>query len=512
MNKRLIDKILKTLPIGWYLGAKVPVTIDDEPGSYTNLVTQEIHLSYQNLRPAMDKLGDDDKEHYEENVRCLLYHELSHVILTNRDIDDFCTDPHGYNTEMRHTIMNVFEDERIETLNRRMFLHVDFKRFIKAVCGYIPGTKPTSAYEAFFYTVRFREGKPEFVERVSAIIKEHANLAAVCGSTSNYIKYWDDVLSLYAGIENDFLASAKKDESKADKSESGSKSDEDGKPNNSESPNESKSDDAAAATEAAKNEDGKMTAGINHDAILTPEQFKAVVKRILSCYRNPKMDESIRRIIKNKLNKDNMMKGGSTGYSGKVSPMLVANDYNGTCRWFNKKQGDSLKQGSKLHLNLFIDRSSSFHDNDTSVNMILSSLDALELSEPAFSYSLVVMNERNEYIENHRNYLFCSNGGNCFDDTIIPVYRKLQTADKNASVRNIFLFDGDAWSDCFKYDRINKVNHVLAAIDNVTNTFISDRDNDWAMRRFLKKSKVIISEAFVAELTKNIMLALDSMM
>ena len=59
----------------------------------------------------------------------MLYHELSHVILTPRTI-------FVRRNEEERDIINIFEDERIETLLQKFYIKVDFKDFVKQFNGW----------------------------------------------------------------------------------------------------------------------------------------------------------------------------------------------------------------------------------------------------------------------------------------------------------------------------------------------------------------------------------------
>src|SRR5574344_118919 len=110
----MIKSIAEGLPIGLYAKRRIPVAIDEEePTSYYNPVSDEIVISSKIIQEGLKHVHK--KKDIEPAVRSMLYHEVSHSILTpNR---------------MKMTDwMNIFEDERIETILGDYFLDVDFKK------------------------------------------------------------------------------------------------------------------------------------------------------------------------------------------------------------------------------------------------------------------------------------------------------------------------------------------------------------------------------------------------
>ena len=110
----------------------------------------------------------------ETAVRTILYHEVSHLILTPCEVLAGVSKWLNINFD----ILNIFEDERIETILRTYYMRTDFKKFIKLVCKH--DTAPKNAMEAFFNVVRFREGKKEFVDMVQDIIDEYHTIDSSC--------------------------------------------------------------------------------------------------------------------------------------------------------------------------------------------------------------------------------------------------------------------------------------------------------------------------------------------
>ena len=81
-----------------------------------------IIISYPKILKAYEKSNKELE--LEVIVRTLLYHEVSHAILTPilTDLDDFS-----------FTNFNIFEDERIEVLEDKTFLDVNFKGLLQTL-------------------------------------------------------------------------------------------------------------------------------------------------------------------------------------------------------------------------------------------------------------------------------------------------------------------------------------------------------------------------------------------
>ena len=188
ISHTMIEEILRTLPIGYYLGARTPVIYEKAGGSYCNLVDGTIHVSGETVIKALDKAGAEElkADELEEATRTILYHELSHVIMTPVALKP-------------NKIRNCFEDERIETLLGKYYLGVNFKKAVFNVNDWSADWQPKDAFTYFYGIVRFRQGPEHFVKRVASIINRNAKLRADADSysTEQYAneieRFWNDV-------------------------------------------------------------------------------------------------------------------------------------------------------------------------------------------------------------------------------------------------------------------------------------------------------------------------------
>ena len=190
LNVNLCNTIAQTLPTGYYCGRKVGVSVTsdkfDTPSRY-NPQTDTIEISYGKIEESVKTLADG-KMTAECAVRSALYHELSHVLLT------------PYHMDRDDEVLNCFEDERVETLLNDYYMDVNFKQQLFNLKGETPNINPLDPMSKFEALVRYRYGKPEFLERVKQIINEYAQLNATV--PHNY-KYENAIYELYNDVKED---------------------------------------------------------------------------------------------------------------------------------------------------------------------------------------------------------------------------------------------------------------------------------------------------------------------
>ena len=95
------ETILNTLPIGFYTGRRIDTTLDAKvETSFYSPAEDKIVISYPIIAQRCKQISEDVDE--EGAVRGMLYHEVSHAILTPA-------------TLQASIPVNIFEDERIES-------------------------------------------------------------------------------------------------------------------------------------------------------------------------------------------------------------------------------------------------------------------------------------------------------------------------------------------------------------------------------------------------------------
>ena len=194
-----VNHVLATLPVGYYLGRNIPVTLSEGQKSFFNPVADKITIGYAFIAEAFKKVTDGKYNvDVEEVVRGLLYHEISHVVLT----PDALWDASGFRNKRK---VNIFEDERIETLLAKTYMNTNFKKNIVFLNSYDGTTEPKTADDAFYHVVRYHHGKKEFIDRVANIIRQYAHINKMYGTNigrEDYYKYNDTIKNELRMIES----------------------------------------------------------------------------------------------------------------------------------------------------------------------------------------------------------------------------------------------------------------------------------------------------------------------
>lgn len=472
-----IIAIALTLPIGLYAKRRVSVSVvDGEQTSYYNPITDEIIISADIIKQALTKVNDDDD--IEKAVRSMVYHELSHAILTPSSLH--ITDA-----------VNVFEDERIETLLQNYYLDTDFKKQVYSVNGFeseadIP--TPSTPMEKFYTTVRFRIGEEEHLKEVDKLIEKYKSFSRDTNRWELY-EYPRDINNLYYLITGEYPRNSESkryitidfgdggDGSAETKNRKSKREEKDGK-------------DGASAPES--NTGGEPAHG---RAIMSNKEIEAVFNHVLNenKYYDSKLTAELEMLIEN-FNKKNNSGASFTSYSGVFNPRLAGNE---NYRYFERIANvNGANKFGTFHLNLFIDESGSFYASEPAMNTLLRSLTEIEKRNKNFSLDVVFCGMGERIITDKRNRTFKASGGNRLDKKTYEIFRKLQKP--NTYNYNIACFDGDACSDGGRSD------HGFGAFNHSNCTIISDTDNKRYIDTDVSSAKVIYTKRYAEELIKNV--------
>lgn len=482
-----IENVLKTLPIGYYIGRNVPVTLTHEESSYYTPMNDKINISYPMLHKVMAKIENKlNLENIETLVRTLLYHEISHAFITPKDL-------------RMNQIINIFEDSRIETLCKDYYLDVDFKQLLMLVNNWNGLTSKdgatstaTTSMSAWYELIRYHIGKPIFLVRAAKIIRKYANLHRFSSWYANY-KYSNEVNALYNDVKLDF-------ELMKNKSSISNNTNENELENNT--PDENLTNKQREIKELQELLDTKSENEINDMlddlSIMQNNDIKQIFANA-QIYVNTSMHERLFNIISTnrRITKNNA--SAINAYSGVFNPRsVVRDDY----KWFvqQNRQGN-VKHYSKIKLNLFIDNSGSFGDNENIINTLLFTLQKLEKQDPNFSFDLVTMNM--EFVLRQKNDRIIE----CYGTNNIPPSAKYvvkQVQDKHSTNYNVVLFDGFAFSGA-RYP-----NEKAFGIFNIANTvmILEDSNRDYA-NAHCKNTKRIYTTSYAEELIDQVCIALS---
>lgn len=501
-----IKSVTESLPIGLYAKRRIPIAVDEEAhtSSY-NPISDEIIISSRVIQEGLKHIHK--KRWLETAVRSMVYHEVSHAILTPSTI-------------VMNDCINIFEDERVETILKDYFLDVNFKQNVLYTNGFRsvdeipdPTTNPIPMMK-FYAVVRFGLGKKEWQDKIDALIKKYSKMNSSADRWRAY-SYVDDIYNLYreiTGVEppkedEEFCSSPVPydtgegesedgdDEGESSPSNSGEKADAEDGDEGEESEGDSKEDGAESDDTAddGGDESGSPTHG--RDNPLNKKELDTLIKNtfVNNKYVDTKLTEELSMILEN-FSKKNNSGSALAGYSGTFNTRaIVREDY----KYFERKASvnGSNKYGT-FHLNLFIDESGSFWRSEDKMNTLLRSLTDIEQKNPNFTMDVVFCGISERVVKNKRQRVFKAEGGNRLDKKTYEIYRKLQRP--NTYNYNIACFDGDACSDGGRGD------HGFGAFDHNNCVIISDRDNARYISADVHTARVVYTNNYTAELVKNV--------
>ena len=547
LTKELLQHYINKVPIGYYVGRNVDVTIGDKDDTYFDLVKGSIVISYPTIKDNARLIKTDADA--EKSVRHLIFHELSHALLTPRIL----------HIDM---VLNVFEDERIESILKNYYLDTDFKAFVKKLNGF-KNQPPENEWDAWYQLVRYRRGPVYFLSRVHEIIDDYTHLDIAVSRIDTEIRssirnYEAEVNRLYEEFVKWYNQTNPSD-LKIDKSlkdlmqngEGNGQSDDKnsqqiqvgtGLLNANNNQSDSNKDDLDKALqkllesfkdskkdslmEVPKVDDkaNKFANVSSIEAIDVNEGDYDDLYTIIDdsndkaggLWHRPgkdddkakqKADKAVFDMIDSLISllKTTRKNNGSSiaAYSGVINPRNVIRDDYKYFMQQNRKGHASVY--SKMHLNMFIDCSASFKDNDEKVNTLLWALTKFERAVPDFSYDLISCGV-GQKLRPKYNRTQSSYDGTVLTDDIFDMFKKQQFT--NAVNMNIVLYDGKV-NHLHKYKTTGKcIESNWEAFNDVNTVIIVDDSNEDAVNKFCPLAHKIISKDYVEELYKNTYAAL----
>lgn len=501
------QSIMETLPIGYYAGRRISVTLNKEgESSYYSPMEDSIVISYPMIAQGLEETCQDTD--IEMATRAMFYHEISHAILT----------PNISNSYRKVTkVQNTFEDERIETLLDNYYLNVDFKDNLYRVTGGPYNAKDADA--AFFNAVRFRLAPKDILKEIENIISDYSELNRN-SSNWDWYRYCDKIDYLYQKIAKRF---AENPEDFRPQNGAGSEPSENqmdslkGTPSEQNGATEGEGNDSFASQ---NNADAKKTGTVhnNQEGIgrsiknpLSKSQIEDMMKKI---FNNPyhisteyyKQVEDFKHkveMILSNFKKKNSGGSGINAYSGIFNPRAIRRD---DYRYFDRAistQGNN-KFGT-CHLNLFIDCSGSFHYSEALTNSLLYALSDLEKRNRIFTMDVAFCGEGVHVCESKKERSMTASGGNWLPENLKETFLSMQKP--NTCNYNIVLFDGDAFSDSHLSRADRK--KTFKAFDYKQTTVITDSDNEEYMEPGFTSAKVVVTKNYTDELILHITNALQ---
>ena len=497
----MCEAILKTLPVGYYCGRRIPVNFDGAAEtSYYVPMEDAIYISFPIIKKGVERLPEGSD--LEQSVRSMLYHETSHAILTPPSLIANCS-------EERAQVLNIFEDERIETLLRDYYMNVDFKKQLYSITGG-PVNPPKNVMQYFYNAVRFGNcPEKKWLNKIDELMNRYKkiNRNSDIWTTDRYNcevwrLYYDMCHAMpsmpteCAGFDGDIAENTNGGEGP----ETGSK----------ECENES------VSTEKSENKStGDCTGALAHGISINSSEIAELidkglsVKNALSESQQKQVSdfEKMVNMLFTNFNKKTGSGSGINSYSGVFNPRATMRD---DYRYFERSivSNGNNKFGS-LHLNLILDRSGSFYYNQDLTNAIIQALSNIEHRNKNFKMDIFFINEDIKKAETLKDREMNCNGGNRIPEKTAELFRKAQLP--NTFNYNIVLFDGDAFSD--EYDiTLAERQKKFKIFDKKQTYLITDSDNKRYMHKPFTAAKVIVTSNYTDELIKNLSRAFKTML
>lgn len=511
------EDVLKTLPVGYYLGHPVATRLDPKGDTtYIELDCERITVSFANIADACKNAPDSyDRETV---IRSLFYHEISHAIMTPANLmhylsgpsfrdsiikkfaatlpasnrknakkikNQFAIPPENLAYIMSHLrdIVNIFEDERIETILSSYYMNVDFRRLVVLLNG-----DPKAIYDhdpmgRFFAIVRYRYGDQTLAEKVQQLIK--ANRAINNNSESHMcLNYVVSIVWFMHLVMQTMPKQSAQDNNQSKLQQSDDKT-------NQKAPEQPAQDEPLPLTDAEITQIAKESEPFKED--FDGEANKIKIKDLFQKRStNPQaaaVEAKVNKILMTALNRQKNLSGGSHGYAGRIDPRAVANrDY----KWFAKKnQGSAVKRFNKVRFNLFVDSSGSFCSSQAAVNALICALKKIESDNHDFSVRVAHCGDGTQLTQSDDPYVECKGCSFLSADTK-DKYDSLQTP--NATNVNIVVFDG--------LMRGIKDNTVYKAFNHPNCVIVTDGSNEQFIDIYAPHAKsVIVSENYAGVFT-----------
>lgn len=489
-----IKSIVDTLPIGYYFGSGLPVKVDNvAETSYIDLKNLEIVISTKNIKNVDEK-----------NIRPVLYHELSHAILTPEKLFEIYMGPETKN------IMNIFEDERIETILKNYYIDCNFAKNIYTVNGITKADElnPKNEIEYFYKIVRFRVSKKWNIE-IDKIIKKYkkmdrnADMSVVCS-------YKQDVIDLYCKIAEEFIKIQEQQE-EAEKSKKQSK-------------------DATEKSEIEQKEAKKSEEKQEAQQQEEEQQFKELKQALKNEIEKAKMEnssnykEQFKKLFDSKNKLGNQEGGLKLNYgSNKINLKNYCKDNKNNYRFFEKsKHSDLGNQKKKIVLNLFIDASGSYISNVYETNKIINALREIECQNLKVNVYRMHTDSRIEKVNESFETHYDSNlAGDHFwiSNSINKINQLTQPSDYN-----VILFDGSVdyvklgrqkkyVNSCINLRGLEPINkEAFKYLNRSNNIIISDFENQDNLNKYCKNCLKVFTSDYTNELFKNIYTLLNNLL
>ena len=494
-----VQKIFKTLPIGYYIGRNVDASLEMTETSYYNFIQDKVVVSYLNIADMVKKIKNPDN--LEKAIRGCLYHELSHVLLTPfkvyKDIQfekSFCAECReiAKNHKKYRDIFNIFEDERIETILKNYYIDVNFKEnvFLVNQITKKEAEKFTCKDELqyFYNIVRFDVGPKDLILEKYNIIKKYSYI----NSTDKFDwtdillrlvkklqtnRYLLDILEFYDKCVASFNQTIEKNNKENEENEE------------NKNMNNIDKDIDKDIKEIMENIDSHLKIIFNN--------FNRDHRDIKELFDGKEIYNRMKKVLDQTKTRKSIFGGSHKTYSGHLDPRQVSKlDY----KWWNQKFTEGEKKYDKIKMNFIIDNSGSMINNTIIINKFLNALYKFKKDTNNFEFNIMFQSYYPIIINNNNPIIYEANGAaSRFNNDFREAYLKLQSP----KCYNLIVLDGRFSDFCNAFELFNK-----------SNTFIiSDLDNrDIINQKSYKAHKILVSKDYANVFIDNVVKAINTLL
>ena len=544
--KSLIKNEIKKIPLSYYAGFAIDMKADDNAQtSYCDVENRQIVIATNQLslvdNVTLDNIMNDEVK-LNSVVRGVVYHELSHAILTPKELlpyafkeapkmqifNNIKTLIPSFGLSDVKNLINIVEDERIETTFKNMFMNVNFKKNIKLIANYdaCMTNKNINAFSEFFNMVRFRTFSNELnkaanIYLAGSVLLEDASrnvkkclkyaLAAEMSSYKNCSEYclnsyvFDILIAFYYVAELIDCINTLKEQQQNQQSQEGENEQEQNNNKESQADNTKQEQEEQEKQEQEQEEQEKQEQEQEQEEQLENkgasckeimEGFKKALVTMFQLKDSSLISKQLEPILK-KHNKEGLTESGSYGYSGRIDPHKIARNAcqaEDNYKWFARSFGDTKNNKKPLLINMFLDSSGSYADNVPMTQQIIEAV--LNTSKTGlFKANIFSVEYGVNQIYNAKEFV---DGGNtliCASD-LITIKKAIN--NPNYDVLNILMFDGcigeghrfwhlfNSNNNYIIYEKGNKV-VVEYYCDKANKSFVKEGDfTDKIVDNFLK--------------------------
>lgn len=477
-----IQHIVDSVPISYYCGQRISLCLEsDIQASNYNFFTQAIQIALRQIIIALNSIDDTDNESIEEIIRSLVYHEVSHAMLSPAELfeKDYIMRRVKRIVPLKifHSLINIAEDERIETTMQNFFYGINFKRLVALMNTKFKIDNPVAE---FYGIVRLGIGAEEDIAYFKKALDKYTYLNSTDFSQSAQEDFVERILILFGRIlkrwpENYDLNNLDKSMSEDDLLSALSEL----------LTNENSAKNNTGNTLTASNKDitdalEKLLSGSSGVSKPGYSTTKCINNWIHNVQSN-KVLTRLRRLIEELQKSCGNDRAAINGYSGRVCPALAGRD---DYRFFvNTGRNGSHRAGRKLKLNLFLDNSGSYSDNADATNNLLCALNTLRM-EKLLDLSIVTIGDFTKMHDIDHFKGITANEGTAVNNDLFDHYK--QSLTPGAINKNIVLLDG-----CVQ-DYSSKAKSALSVFNSSDTLIITDYTNEKQFNKHAPKARMIV--------------------